>query len=492
MEPYIDLIPAVDHASILEDRARTEFYLAEASALDTLDRTIALYRSVDSDRALARTLAFAVRPYELGGWPQDARACSAQAAAMLEEHCPSTDLAFAVSQQAWLTMFQGTHERGVALADRAIGLAEAVGDEQTIIHSLNTKGCQMLARGDSAGIEVMEECRRRASEHGYAFEEARVLINLASQAVDALDLDRAFELTLCSCDVSVRHGFPANEAFAQSQLVVILLLRGDWTAAQDAIADVMASSSNVEASVIVELGQLQARSGRQDAGATIERGLSLAQTHAELQYLTVAAAAVAEYLWLTGNDRQHRIAALLEILEASTDHDHLLTAGALAFWLWKLGHLQSIPETIAEPYRLTIVGEYAEAAAIWEAKGMPYDQALALMHGDESEQLQALRILEELGATATAGKVRKSLLDMGAKAPRGKAGATKDHPAHLTGRQAEVLDLLAEGLSNLEIADRLFISTHTAANHVAAILMKLDATDRHAAVDVARTLGLVA
>jgi DNA-binding CsgD family transcriptional regulator len=213
---------------------------------------------------------------------------------------------------------------------------------------------------------------------------------------------------------------------------------------------------------------------------------------AELQNLNSAAAAMAEYGWLTSDDDPHRIEVFQNILYATARLGEPLTTGALAFWLWKLGHLPTIPDWIVEPYRLTIVGEYAEAAAIWEDKGMPYEQALALMHGDEHEQIHALRILEQLGASATAGRVRKSLLEIGVRVPRGKAATTRDHAAGLTARQTEVLDLLTEGLSNLEIADRLFISTHTAENHVGAILMKLDATDRHAAVDAARDLGLVA
>ncbi len=492
LEPYLDGIVEADRASILEDRARTELYVDAKGALDTLTRAIDLYRSADSERDLARALAFAVRLYELGGRPRDAEACSVEAVAILEKHGPSTDLAFAVSQQAWLTLFQEPGERVVALADRAISIAEAVDDEQTIIHSLNTKGCQMLRCGEPAGMGVLEECRRRAAEHGFPFEETRALSNMADWAVEALELDRASDLALRSRETSVRHEMPVQEAYAQSQLAGILLLRGDWTAAKDSISDVQSASHDVELIVIVALGKLQARMGRPEARTTIERGWSRAQTHAELQYLSYTAAAVAEYQWLTGEDDPHRIGTLHDVLQATAQVGKDLSAGALAFWLWKLGHLPTIPDSIAEPFRLAIVGEHAEAAAIWEEKGMPYEQALALMHGDEAEQLRALHILEELGASATAGRVRKSLLDMGVRAPRGKAVTTRGHPASLTARQAEVLDLLAEGLSNPEIADRLFISTHTAENHVAAILMKLDATDRHAAVDAARNRGLVA
>jgi len=51
-------------------------------------------------------------------------------------------------------------------------------------------------------------------------------------------------------------------------------------------------------------------------------------------------------------------------------------------------------------------------------------------------------------------------------------------PAQLTAREVEVLGLVAAGLSNREIAARLFISTNTAANHVRSVLMKTGTTNR--------------
>jgi DNA-binding CsgD family transcriptional regulator len=50
---------------------------------------------------------------------------------------------------------------------------------------------------------------------------------------------------------------------------------------------------------------------------------------------------------------------------------------------------------------------------------------------------------------------------------------------------------MAEGLTNAEIADRLFISPRTAEHHVAAVMSKLNASSRDEAVAVARDLGAV-
>ena len=63
--------------------------------------------------------------------------------------------------------------------------------------------------------------------------------------------------------------------------------------------------------------------------------------------------------------------------------------------------------------------------------------------------------------------------------------ATRAHPAGLTSRQAEVLDLLREGLSDAEIAERLVLSRRTVEHHVAAILAKLGVGSRREAARAA-------
>ncbi len=71
-----------------------------------------------------------------------------------------------------------------------------------------------------------------------------------------------------------------------------------------------------------------------------------------------------------------------------------------------------------------------------------------------------------------------------------EAPATRGNAAGLTKREVEVLTLLAEGLRNAQIADRLVVSEKTVDHHVSAILRKLDARTRGEASAQAARLGL--
>lgn len=79
----------------------------------------------------------------------------------------------------------------------------------------------------------------------------------------------------------------------------------------------------------------------------------------------------------------------------------------------------------------------------------------------------------------------------GMTVPRGPANLTRANPAGLTGRQLEVLVLLAEGLSNAQIARRLCISPRTTEHHVSSVLTKLAVTTRSEAARQAAELGVL-
>ena len=112
--------------------------------------------------------------------------------------------------------------------------------------------------------------------------------------------------------------------------------------------------------------------------------------------------------------------------------------------------------------------------------------------GDESAMRDALTRLEALGATAAARLARQKMRELGvASIPAGARAATREHPAGLTRREQEVLELICEGLTNDEISGRLFLSVRTVGHHVSAVLGKLGVPSRRVAAAEAARLGLV-
>jgi ATP/maltotriose-dependent transcriptional regulator MalT len=172
----------------------------------------------------------------------------------------------------------------------------------------------------------------------------------------------------------------------------------------------------------------------------------------------------------------------------------------------------------AQHTRVTDPGDHhpwAEAAAAWEALGYPWPAAYA--HWREAEALlvagvsrekaapplrQAWSTARALGARPLMVEVeslgRRSRIEL-APTPSPSEGTEATEPEEapdaglrrlgLTRRETEVLGLVAEGRTNRQIAERLFISDKTASVHVSNILGKLGVANRAGAAAVAHRLG---
>jgi DNA-binding CsgD family transcriptional regulator len=147
------------------------------------------------------------------------------------------------------------------------------------------------------------------------------------------------------------------------------------------------------------------------------------------------------------------------------------------------------------------------AEEAWAAVGVPHDRGWALLHRAECHLRQGDRALAQKATTVAhtiaVGLGAKPLVDAATALahrsrlrldPTAADGSADRRPrlGALTEREAEVLQLVALGLSNDQIASRLFISPRTASVHVSRILAKLGVSSRSEAAAVAFRHGLVA
>ena len=132
------------------------------------------------------------------------------------------------------------------------------------------------------------------------------------------------------------------------------------------------------------------------------------------------------------------------------------------------------------------------AAAEWEGLGCPLWAAYALAFSPELTDAQrCLDLLGQLDVPAVRHAVLRDRRSRGLAVPRGPRPPSRANPAGLTARETEVLQLLADGLSYAEVAERLVLSEKTVGHHVSAVLRKLGEPTRSRAVATALRLGVI-
>jgi DNA-binding CsgD family transcriptional regulator len=404
-----------------------------------------------------------------------------EAVAVLETLSPGRELA-----TAWMNSWS------LPQVTRALDLAMDLGDMDVAIRALSVLGNRRFAEG---GRETIEQCIELAEETAHVELAGWIYSHAVRAAINA----RQYEAAAAWADTSVAYcserGLELYRFYALGDKAHVELDQGRWDEAAETASAVL---SIHRASILpriwglVVLGLVRARRGDPGHEPLLEEAWALGAPTDEVERMGPAATARAEVAWLAG-DREGVVAATEHAFQLASKQKDPVAIGELALWRRRAGIDDGVPPRAAEPFASQLAGDWARAAALWDEAGCPYEAALARADSSEDEPLrQALDELQRLGAGPAAAIVAGRLRERGARGlPRGPRRATRENPAGLTARQLEVLELVAEGMRDSEIAERLFLSERTVGHHVGAILRKLEVRNRSQATAEAIRLGLV-
>ncbi|MCX4862333.1 response regulator [Streptomyces canus] len=151
---------------------------------------------------------------------------------------------------------------------------------------------------------------------------------------------------------------------------------------------------------------------------------------------------------------------------------------------------RAVLRTVEEPPKILVVTTFENDEYVYEALRAGADGFL-LKRARPAEIVHAVRLVAEGESLLFPASVRQLAAQYGEEGCNRAARVAMER-AQLTEREAEVLRLMARGLSNAEIAARLIVGTETVKSHVSAVLAKLGARDRTQAVIAAYESGVVA
>jgi DNA-binding CsgD family transcriptional regulator/tetratricopeptide (TPR) repeat protein len=474
-----------------------ELYVAQRwpDAIQVGRRALAIRETLGDPVAQAEAMVVLSRSYFMSGRPVEALEEVECAVAVLE---PTGDVAALAYAETYLGAVQALTDRQDEALPRlkvARTLAQRAGRRDLVALANNYIGCARVDLGDvEAGLEDLRKSLRQALElphHEYA---GRAYTNLAETAYQLHRYDDLASWIDAGVQFAADHDLPGHLYNLEAHRALLLLSQGRWDEAETRLRRLVAAvpePGQLTRLTLAPLGRLLARRGDDGAAALLGRAWDLAVRNGSLGAIGPPGLALIETAWLSG-DIHRADEQITVLLDRTTTPGGGRFRGELLRYLGRAGVSVDGSLGCAPEWAAGIGGDWKQAADEWQKIGDPYERALELASGRSTEAcLEALEVLDELGAVAAGRQVRSVLRELGvARIPRGRLRTTRENPAGLTHRQVDVLALLATGLTNAEIADRLVVSTRTVDHHVSAILTRLDVGSRRDAARRAADLGL--
>ena len=487
---HADQLTSTEHADLEEALSESLFVRDQwAEAERHWRRTIELRRALGDPVALSRCL----RRYGVCL----TRLCRAEESRVVEtEAYELMRDADDCVERAIVFYVRGVSEY-LALDDRREGVDECarigkdLGDDALVGKAL-LAGAFLESRSGAVDFGALEKALVQGKRSGEAWLTACTYANIQWAKVDQLRFDLlpdAYPEGLAYCLDHEQHAFGL---YLQGSRAMELMRRG----ANDEAIDLALACLQTTVSPLIRMHVMMAlvraafRLGRPEARAWLEETWGLGHGTDETSWLVRIATCAAEASWLTADptlvdDRVH------EAYRGGVGADPW-RHGELTAWIQRLGHEVDHARALEPPYSLEVAGEYAVAAQAWREIGCPFEEAVALLWtGDLDAMRRALNLFVGVSSAPGAARARRVLQQHGVRvqAPRGPRASTVAHPAGLTAREAEVLAALRDGLTNTQIAQRLFLSTRTVDHHVSAILAKLGVSTRAEAARRAEALN---
>jgi len=536
-------LAARESPEALEGLARAAWWLDLADVLfDARERAYRLYLDRGEKASAARIAvnlawdcwAFRGESAVANGWLQRARR-------LLEDLPDSSERAWLDIREGSLALFEdGDPDRAHSLATDGIRAATAAGNHDLEMLGRAVQGLALVSSGAVAeGMRLLDEVNAAvvAGEMHDLLAIGLACCYMVAACDRVRDYDRALQWVTRLKAFCAKWGLRPLFAVCRTQYASICMWRGTWIEAEQELVaatdELAASRPAMTSDGMVRLAELRRRQGRLvEAAELFERChphplASLGRGELALERGDTRAAADESERYLRripARNRVDRVAGLELLVRARTGMGDLAGAStALAEMTGIAAIVGTVPvraavnlavgivrlaEGNADGSRQSIedaVDGYLESGASFELARarVELSRALGALGRREAaaEEIQrAIDLFTELHAeveVARALTLKTSLAtasDAAAENAGGVSRTTKNgrkDGSGLTAREVEVLRLVAAGLNNQDIAERLFLSDHTVHRHVANILSKLSVSSRAAAVAQAARRGLL-
>jgi ATP/maltotriose-dependent transcriptional regulator MalT len=437
---------------------------------------------------------------------------------------PKPEHGWLAFQDGYVALTRGDAARAEELGAYAAELGQRFEFADLEMLGLALKGSTLVARGRlEEGMRCLDEATVLALE-GRAevpISSAWACCFLVTACASARDYERAFQWCDRIAEFAERYGSRYMLGFCRVEYGAVYLWRGRWTEAETLLRasaeDFSRSRPAMAGAPLVGLAELRRRQGRRaEAEALLEEAGSSSKgllCRARLALDAGDALRSVELLErllrrLPTDDLLDRAPALELLVSARLARGELDEAASALAALRQIERLVGTlawraSADLAEGTLEAARGNHDRARALLEDAvdhfqrcGAPFEAALAQI--ELATSLLALGRMDH--AKREAAAVLDCLLELGASAEAERARRILETSARddgrspfpeVTPRELEVLRLLAEGLTNEQIAEQLVVSEHTVHHHVTSIKRKLDLPSRTAAAAYAFRHGLL-